>query len=219
MMNPPSVGTSIPAARPRAFTLVELLVVIGIIALLIGILVPVLGNARQSAQRTTCAAQLRDIASLFQMYLNDHKQRVPRVNPLPSLPDFLGYPAPGLVEVLEPYHRGATGVFRCPSDRIINPSSDPRLASFTTYFEREGTSYEYNVFFNAFAVIDKETGINKVWGAAIADSAERGIPAERLPVVHDMDPFHHKEKANPLAKNCLYADWHVAAYEMPRRNR
>ena len=72
--------------RNRGFTLVELLVVIGVIAVLIGILVPVLGKARISSKRTACQAQLRDIGNLFQMYLNENKQRVPRVNPTPSVP-------------------------------------------------------------------------------------------------------------------------------------
>jgi prepilin-type N-terminal cleavage/methylation domain-containing protein len=66
-----------PLRRTHAFTLVELLVVIGIIAILVSVLLPTLARARESANRTQCLSNLRQIAVFLNMYANVNRQQVP----------------------------------------------------------------------------------------------------------------------------------------------
>jgi prepilin-type N-terminal cleavage/methylation domain-containing protein len=77
----------------RAFTLIELLVVVGIISLLISIMVPSLANARESARRVHCAANLAGIAKAMHMYASDNAGVFPCMqNVLVSPPIFRNQP-------------------------------------------------------------------------------------------------------------------------------
>src|SRR5436190_1741677 len=63
--------------KSRAFTLVELLVVIGIIALLISILMPALSKARKQALNANCMSNLRTVGQSLQLYAAENKGKYP----------------------------------------------------------------------------------------------------------------------------------------------
>jgi prepilin-type N-terminal cleavage/methylation domain-containing protein len=134
-------STSRRSARFSGFTLVEVLVVIGIIAMLMAMLLPTMGKAREAASRVKCASNLHQIHSGIQMYAQDNRgAMVPRYEitkvSLTSADVAAGKVLNTLDEgyqtLLEKYVKRQ--VFLCPED--FGDARDQ-----TPVFDRRGLSY------------------------------------------------------------------------------
>jgi prepilin-type N-terminal cleavage/methylation domain-containing protein len=85
---PPENSASIPyfdlgsKRKPAAFTLVELLVVVAIIAVLAALLLPALTRGKKRAQRVECISDLKQLGLAFQMFAHDHQGRYPMQVPI-----------------------------------------------------------------------------------------------------------------------------------------
>lgn len=114
---------------PRAFTIVELVAVIGVIMLLLGLAVPAISMVREEARSTSCRSSLRQIGLGLAAYRTNIGDRIPSCEPIPAVigeDEVEG----GLPEVLDGYIDKDCACWLCSSDR------DPESNS-------TGTSYLY----------------------------------------------------------------------------
>jgi prepilin-type N-terminal cleavage/methylation domain-containing protein len=133
------------ASRRVGFTLVELLVVIGIIAVLIAILLPALQKAREQANSVKCMSNMRQLGMATAMYVVENKNLYLPGYQIPEATD--NYPngdAIWYAWLPGKYLKGNPGVTICPSDRnLINQT--PRKRFYETGISDVQFSYFHNL--------------------------------------------------------------------------
>jgi prepilin-type N-terminal cleavage/methylation domain-containing protein/prepilin-type processing-associated H-X9-DG protein len=147
---------------PRSgFSLVELLVVIGIIAVLVAMLLPATQRVRLAAARAQCRHNLHNVGLAFQQYIDVNRGRFPDAARMPSIPEYPGEPS--LAAVLGPFCENNLPVWRCPLD--------------STRYPVEGLSFEY-----------QPRVAGKTLDQLRANTL--GLPLTDIWLAYDFDPVH-----------------------------
>ena len=195
--------------RRGAFSLIELLVVIVIIAILAGLLLPALGRGKAQAYNAACVSNLRQLGIATRLYAEDHQEQLPSAEILPTMPIDPQNPLPRICDLLAIYV-GRTGgtntnsatVFRCPSDR--------------KRFAPEGSSYEWNAELNGHRI--DETRTDSAFLLLKKGDLSGGVtnfvitlPPGTTPLFLDYDNFHPRPPRP--GKNVVFMDGHTAPLE------
>jgi prepilin-type processing-associated H-X9-DG protein/prepilin-type N-terminal cleavage/methylation domain-containing protein len=173
--------------RRLAFTLVELLVVMAIIALLIGLGLPAYQRAIAAAQSTKCASNLRAIGVAVTQAATDNNNEYPAIQEAggPVYPPSAG--AKDLYDTLSPYGLTSNDL-KCPTDAATTPSS----------FSQYGSSYEWDPAF------DDEVTVTPI--IYITSTFQIPINNARVHLCYDVNAIHNGRA------NTLFGDGHVRAH-------
>jgi prepilin-type N-terminal cleavage/methylation domain-containing protein len=212
------------------FTLIELLISVGIIAVLIGILVPSLNAARSRGRRTACTSNLHQVGLGMRSYLDSNNDIFPYASYMPSIgaspigiPQFDSLPdgppqAVGIDEVKPIYIAdvllshvgGATTVFNCPND-VIGAADIERDApnAGKTYFSTEKSSYKYRAS-PPWLWLGGRSAANFI--KAVAERSGTHFNENTFWILSDYNGFH-APKAQPGRWRYLFYDGHVSDFE------
>jgi prepilin-type processing-associated H-X9-DG protein len=167
------------------FTIVELLVVVGVIAILAGLLLPAFTKAKGSGNRAQCINNLSQIGKALEMYAQDHDGYFPGGCTSQKLTDAARIPVQGL---LSAYLRN-NDLYKCPDER-------------EGLFETEGSSYIWN-WLQIDLPGNERSGQSKYSVVPFGEAT-----ASSFPVMIDAGAYHGKS-GEKRSMNVLFADWSV----------
>ena len=173
----------------KGFTLIELLVVIAIIGILAGILLPVLSRARESARKTQCMSNVKQIGMGLIMYANENSETFPSST--------ASNPAMASLNLLYDTYISDNKVFNCPSDTTVTAATNAGMSVSTS-----GGS-------EAFTSTQSSYGYDR--SHTQADDADVALLADRPPSDTTLSSDNH----NARGQNVVYVDGHVEFVNSP----
>ena len=194
----------------KGFTLVELLVVIGVIGLLAALLFPVFANARARATGASCAGNLRQLHDAFVMYAQDNNDYLPafwnKTNPNEGGPAYKVEYGADLVRAVQPYARSAN-IWFCPSDPFAHTES---LAG--------GVQHRYSSYFyalpqstNSVSPVNVDASNRPVF-SRIGPSNVRLLTDHLWPCKSDNDPNDESPYSHGGRYNAVFLDGHLTSF-------
>lgn len=171
--------------RTLAFTLVEMVIVMAIIALMATLVAPAFQNAMLKAQSVKCSGNLKAIGVAASLAATDNNNQYPAIDQAAA--PIYNPPGGNLVTVLGPYGI-TTNIVQCPVDMANSPSS----------FSQYKSSYEWDPVFDDEPV--NETAIY------ITPTVVVPVNSSRVRLAMDFSPLH---RGRP---NLVFGDGHVAVH-------
>lgn len=198
----------------RAFSLIELLVVIFIISILLGILLPALPKARDAARKVRCSANLRSIGQSVELYKDRYKEAFPLARYMPPPWISMDLEKPPFNAAMAEFLEVDDLAYRCPGDKIVweqkwtpnettfwvsegDTAERNSAMSYTYVVGLGGNKYENTFFFEFLKQTTSTTPVAYDFDGGTFETTS----GERLPV----NFFHDK-------RNVLFVDGHVGRY-------
>ena len=205
--------SNLKSRRPAAFTLVELLVVVSIIAVLIGLLLPAVQASRAAARRTQCASNLRQVGLAMGQFCDAHRGQFPDTSHNQS-----GDVEQSWIYTVAPFMESVDAIRICPDDRKAADRLDQKLTSYVmnAYLTDEPRSFavtnhnklrESSKTLVAFEIADQKAPIiendhvhNHAWFTSLT--------VARKQVLQKIEADAAIER-HAGSSHFLYADWHI----------